>query len=67
LWDRPPFGAEIEDGVIYGRGTADAKGPIAAALEAVAALKSTGWEPNGTFDDFACTDASAADRSDLTR
>lgn len=50
LWDRPPFGAQIEDGVMYGRGTADAKGPIAAALEAVAALKSTGWEPKGTLE-----------------
>lgn len=50
LWERPPFGAEIADGVMYGRGTADAKGPIAASLEAVAALKAAGWEPRGTLE-----------------
>ncbi|MHA1560276.1 MAG: succinyl-diaminopimelate desuccinylase [Alphaproteobacteria bacterium] len=29
LWSHPPFGAEIERGVLYGRGAADMKGGIA--------------------------------------
>jgi succinyl-diaminopimelate desuccinylase len=40
-WTRPPFAAEIHDGVLYGRGAADMKGAIAcflaAALQYVAA------------------------------
>jgi succinyl-diaminopimelate desuccinylase len=39
LWDHEPFGAEISDGRLHGRGASDAKGPVAAALEAVAALR----------------------------
>ena len=33
-WSRPPFGAEIADGVLYGRGAADMKGGIACFLAA---------------------------------
>lgn len=38
-WDYPPFGAEIHDGKIYGRGTTDDKGPIIAALYGLKAIK----------------------------
>ena len=41
-WIKPPFGAEIEDGKIYGRGTNDDKGPTLAALFAMKALKEAG-------------------------
>ena len=41
-WIKPPFGAEIEDGKIYGRGTNDDKGPTLAALYAMKALKEAG-------------------------
>lgn len=34
-WTHPPFGAEIHDGVLYGRGTADMKGSIAAMVTAI--------------------------------
>ncbi len=34
-WRHPPFAGEIEGGVLYGRGAADMKGGIAAALAAV--------------------------------
>ncbi len=41
-WRKPPFGAEIEDGKIYGRGTNDDKGPTLAAMFAMKALKEAG-------------------------
>ena len=41
-WRMPPFGAEIKDGKIYGRGTNDDKGPTLAALFAMKALKESG-------------------------
>lgn len=34
-WDYDPFGAEIVDGRIYGRGTCDMKGPLSALAEAL--------------------------------
>jgi acetylornithine deacetylase/succinyl-diaminopimelate desuccinylase family protein len=50
LWTVDPYAAVIEDGRMYGRGSSDAKGPMAAALEAVAMLKQMGFEPNGTLE-----------------
>lgn len=37
-WQHDPFGAEIEEGAIYGRGVADMKGALAAMVYAAAAL-----------------------------
>jgi putative selenium metabolism hydrolase len=45
-WTSDPFGADIRDGKIYGRGSSDMKGPLAAAVVALGRL------PN---DDFAGT------------
>ena len=50
LWDVEPYGALIKDNRLYGRGSSDAKGPIAAALEAVAILKAVGFTPAGTLE-----------------
>lgn len=50
LWEVDPYGAEVRDGVMFGRGTSDAKGPIAACLEAIALLKGAGFEPSGTLE-----------------
>ncbi len=50
LWGQDPYGAKIVDGRMHGRGTSDAKGPIAAALEAVAILRRSGFEPAGTLE-----------------
>ncbi len=41
-WSRPPFGAELVDGRIYGRGTADMKSGLAAAMVAAAAFRRAG-------------------------
>ncbi|MGB9781278.1 dipeptidase PepV [Caldanaerobacter sp.] len=41
-WTYPPYGAEIHDGKIYGRGTVDDKGPIIAALYGLKAIKDAG-------------------------
>jgi succinyl-diaminopimelate desuccinylase len=38
-WDYDPLGAEINDGYIYGRGSADMKGGVAAILGALKTLK----------------------------
>jgi acetylornithine deacetylase/succinyl-diaminopimelate desuccinylase family protein len=50
LWSRDPYSGAIEDGRMHGRGSSDAKGPVAAALEAVAILEGAGWEPAGTLE-----------------
>jgi acetylornithine deacetylase/succinyl-diaminopimelate desuccinylase family protein len=50
LWERDPFSAHVADGVMHGRGSADAKGPCAAAIEAVALLLESGVELNGTLE-----------------
>jgi succinyl-diaminopimelate desuccinylase len=50
LWERDPYSALVEDGVLHGRGSADAKGPCAAALEAVNLLLEAGVELNGTLE-----------------
>lgn len=38
-WHYDPFGAEIADGYLYGRGSTDDKGPAVAALHAARAVK----------------------------
>ena len=49
-WTKDPFGAEIEGGKIYGRGTCDMKAGIAAALFATEALRRSGVETNGAIE-----------------
>jgi succinyl-diaminopimelate desuccinylase len=41
-WSHPPFAADLVDGRIFGRGTADMKGGLAAAMIAAAAIKRSG-------------------------
>ncbi|SFB29918.1 dipeptidase PepV [Clostridium frigidicarnis] len=41
-WMYDPYAAEIHDGKLYGRGTADDKGPIIAALYGLKAIKDLG-------------------------
>ncbi len=46
-WNRDPFGAEIEDGVLYGRGAADMKGALAAMVYAAKMLLDAGVSLDG--------------------
>ncbi len=41
-WTKPPFGAVIENGRLYGRGSSDDKGPSLAALYAMRAIREAG-------------------------
>ncbi len=44
-WSVEPFGAEVRDGHLYGRGAVDMKGSIAAFVAAVAAYLAEGRDP----------------------
>ena len=49
-WTHDPFAGEVENGRIYGRGAADMKGGLAAAVFAAVALKRAGVEPAGAVE-----------------
>jgi succinyl-diaminopimelate desuccinylase len=49
VWQYDPFGAEIVGRRMYGRGTNDTKGNLAAMLIAMAALKRSGIKLSGTI------------------
>lgn len=44
-WTHDPFGGEISDGKIWGRGTMDDKGPAVSCLYCLKALKDEGFKP----------------------
>lgn len=46
-WTHDPWGGEVVDGKLWGRGAADMKGGIAAGITAVWALRESGIEPAG--------------------
>jgi putative selenium metabolism hydrolase len=46
-WPHPPYGAELHDGRVWGRGAVDIKGPLAAQVHAVGALVQEGVRPDG--------------------
>lgn len=46
-WDRPPFQGQVEGGWVYGCGTQDGKGGIAAMIMAIMALKGAGVSLKG--------------------
>ena len=46
-WSHPPFGGDLVDGRIYGRGSADMKSGLAAAMVAAAAIKRSGARLGG--------------------
>src|SRR5919201_869952 len=46
-WSADPFGGELRDGHVWGRGALDMKGQVAAGAVAVASLAREGFEPAG--------------------
>jgi succinyl-diaminopimelate desuccinylase len=46
-WSHPPFGGDLEGGRIWGRGAADMKGGLAAAMIAATAIKRSGARLGG--------------------
>lgn len=52
LWTHPPFAGVAEGGRLYGRGALDMKGPLAAGLYALDALRRAGVELAGTVHLF---------------
>jgi succinyl-diaminopimelate desuccinylase len=49
-WTVPPFDAVVKDGKIYGRGTCDMKGGLAASIVAVEALIDSGLDLPGSIE-----------------
>lgn len=47
-WEHPPFSGLVKDGELWGRGSLDDKGPIAASLHVMAILKQWGIFPEKT-------------------
>jgi len=43
-WPFPPYEARVHEGAIWGRGASDIKGPMAAQIQAIAALKAAGYQ-----------------------
>src|SRR5215212_7360424 len=46
-WSADPFGGELRDGEVWGRGALDMKGQVAAEAVAIASLAREGFEPRG--------------------
>ena len=46
-WSHDPFGGAVVDGKLYGRGSADMKGSVAALIQAGGAVKQSGVELHG--------------------
>jgi acetylornithine deacetylase/succinyl-diaminopimelate desuccinylase-like protein len=55
-WDADPFGGELRDGEVWGRGALDMKGQVAASAVAVATLAREGWRPRGDLIFVAAAD-----------
>ncbi|KAF9814021.1 hypothetical protein IEO21_05324 [Rhodonia placenta] len=55
-WRYPPFGAEVHGGRMYGRGTSDMKGGIAAQIFAVEAIRGAGLKLKGNIEQSGVVD-----------
>lgn len=55
-WTKDPFGGEIADGKLYGRGTSDMKAGIAASLYAIEALRRAGAPLPGAVEQSSTVD-----------
>ena len=48
-WTYPPFGGQVHEGYVYGRGAADMKGHLIALLYAAEGLLKEGWVPTSDW------------------
>ncbi|MGY2701394.1 MULTISPECIES: M20 family peptidase [unclassified Nocardioides] len=65
-WTHPPFGAEIHDGAVWGRGTLDDKGQLVAACEAVETLLEQDFVPaQDVWLSFGCNEEVSGDAAPL--
>jgi acetylornithine deacetylase/succinyl-diaminopimelate desuccinylase-like protein len=55
-WQRDPFGGELVDGEVWGRGALDMKGEVAASAVAMATLAREGWRGSGDLVFVAAAD-----------
>jgi acetylornithine deacetylase/succinyl-diaminopimelate desuccinylase-like protein len=55
-WRHDPFGGEVVDGEVWGRGALDMKGEVAASAVAVATLAREGWRGSGDLVFVAAAD-----------
>lgn len=55
-WSTDPFGGELRDGRIYGRGVSDMKGGIAAQIYAIEAIRRAGFQLQGTIEQSGVVD-----------
>lgn len=58
-WREDPFGGELIDGVVWGRGAVDMLGTTASMAIAVRRLIASGFRPRGTLVFVACADEEA--------
>jgi acetylornithine deacetylase/succinyl-diaminopimelate desuccinylase-like protein len=59
-WSRDPFGGELVDGVVWGRGAVDMLNLTASMAVATRRLAARGWKPEGTLVFAAVADEEAA-------
>jgi acetylornithine deacetylase/succinyl-diaminopimelate desuccinylase-like protein len=60
-WKRDPFGGELVDGEVWGRGALDMKGEVAASAVALASLARRGWQGSGDLIFIAAADEEVGD------
>ncbi|HEX4525457.1 MAG TPA: M20/M25/M40 family metallo-hydrolase [Gaiellaceae bacterium] len=60
-WAREPFGGELVDGEVWGRGALDMKGEVAASAVALATLAQEGWQGSGDLIFVAAADEEVGD------
>jgi acetylornithine deacetylase/succinyl-diaminopimelate desuccinylase-like protein len=58
-WTRDPFGGELVNGEVWGRGAVDMLNLTASQAVALKALAQRGWRPQGTLVYLACADEEA--------
>ena len=60
-WSKDPFGGDLADGLVWGRGALDMKGQVAASAVAIASLAREGWRPRGDLVFIAAADEEVGD------